>query len=108
MTLRLSPTTIKYFFQYRCERQVRYRMAAPGALESIPVAVVPDETDPWANAGNDYEQRIVDALAAVHQVIRPSTKQKLSLTQTIAFLRGEDGERYAHQAWLEIPPTERL
>lgn len=83
-------------------------MAAPELLESIAFAVDLEENTPWARVGDDYERRVVDELTATAQVVRPVAKQRMTRTQTIEFLRGKGAHRYAHQAWLELPPAEML
>lgn len=108
MGLSISATTIKYFFQYRCERQVRYRMMSRDDLEAVPVVVAPDEQAPWAQAGDDYEEQVIEVLAGKQSVLRPPPGKKLSSVETLAFLRGQRPERFAHQLRLEFPPVDLL
>ena len=58
MPLGLSGSTIKSWFQYRCERKTRYEIMDPSELAAIPVAKDSRE-QPWAMLGIEYEDRVV-------------------------------------------------
>ncbi len=54
----LSASTIKSWFQYRCERKVRYELSSDDELAAVPVAKDVRE-QAWAILGQDFEERIV-------------------------------------------------
>ncbi|MGS0649089.1 PD-(D/E)XK nuclease family protein [Komagataeibacter melomenusus] len=105
MTLRLGGTTIKSWFQYRCERKTRHEMEMGSEVEKAHRA---HNTPPaaWTMAGMEYENRVIARLVADMnvRVIRPAvphgsnaTPRTLSAT-TLAFLTEDDGqETYAAQ-----------
>jgi hypothetical protein len=107
MVLSLSASTVKHYFQYRCERQLRYRMMSRASVESAFGALSPDEPDAWRAAGNQYESRLIDNLSDAHTVLRPPEDGKLSAVETLAFLRIGGPQRFIAQARLEVT-SERL
>jgi hypothetical protein len=70
MAIGLSGSTIKSWFQYRCERKTRYEIMDASELVAIPVAK-DDREQPWANLGVEYEDRVVSRLAREAVVLRP-------------------------------------
>jgi hypothetical protein len=90
-----SATTVKSWFQYRCERKVRYELSNDEELASIPVVKDVREQS-WAILGKKFEDGIVDALSDL--VLKPRRDERaLSESLTAAFLKGHRPERYAAQ-----------
>jgi predicted RecB family nuclease len=99
--LALSASTVKSWFQYRCERKTRYETMTAGDRDAVPILrdVV---TAPWAQLGNEFEANVVRLLSTRERVLRPSAgEQGLSQAQSVAFLRRQLTETYAHQLVLE-------
>ena len=97
MALGLSGSTIKSWFQYRCERKTRYEIMDPSELAAIPVAK-DDREQPWANLGVDYEDRVVSRLARETIVLRPGLSDEGLLERhAVAFLKGQGSARFAAQ-----------
>jgi predicted RecB family nuclease len=97
MATGLSGSTIKSWFQYRCERKTRYEIMDPTELAAIPVAKDQRE-QPWATLGVDYEDRVVTRLARETGVLRPAHGEVgLLERQAIAFFKGQGTATYAAQ-----------
>jgi hypothetical protein len=98
----LSGSTIKSWFQYRCERKTRYEIMDPSELTAVPVAK-DDREKPWAVLGVDYEDRVVRRLARETGVLRPSPGDPNGLSDEVAavFLRGKGSAEYAAQLKLK-------
>lgn len=93
----LSGSTIKSWFQYRCERKTRYEIMDPKELAAIPVAKDQRE-QPWASLGIDYEERVVARLSRETGVLRPAHGDDGLLERhAVAFLKGEGTATYAAQ-----------
>ncbi len=93
----LSGSTIKSWFQYRCERKTRYEIMDPGELAAIPI-VKDQREQPWATLGVDYEERVVARLARETGVLRPAHGDDGLLERhAIAFLKGQGSATYAAQ-----------
>jgi hypothetical protein len=118
VALRLSATLVKNYFQYRCERQIRYAMLTDEERLSLAIADTAEPESPWARAGLDFEKTVIETLSRTSPVLRPPPNQKqLDEVSTAAFLRLERPESFAHQPRLtlgdpaafrrrwEIPPT---
>lgn len=91
----LSASTIKSWFQYRCERKTRYEMMDPAEQAAIPI-VRRQKEKLWAVLGDDYEARVVEKLGG--SVLLPASGRKiLSQEQSRAFLAGTRPQRYAAQ-----------
>ena len=92
MAVGLSGSTIKSWFQYRCERKTRYEIMDPSELAAIPIAK--DEREqPWANLGVDYEARVVSRLAHETVVLRPNPGDDGLLERhAVAFLKGQGSQ----------------
>lgn len=93
----LSGSTIKSWFQYRCERKTRYEMMTPDELAAVPVGNDNREKS-WAVLGIDYENRVIGRLAAAKRVhLKRSNEEGLSDAVTNAFLRGDGSADHASQ-----------
>jgi predicted RecB family nuclease len=93
----LSGSTIKSWFQYRCERKTRYEIMDPASLAAIPVSKDQRE-QPWARLGVDYEMRVVARLARETAVLRPGTNEEGLLERhSVAFIGGQGPAQYAAQ-----------
>jgi hypothetical protein len=109
--LAVTPTVVKHYFQYRCERQARYLMLRPSARAALAIAVQPQPTSPWAEEGAGYEQDVVSALAEQESVLRldaPGNGLDDALGRLLAFLRRELDARYAYQAPLDLSADQEL
>lgn len=94
----LSASTVKAWFQYRCERKVRYELFTEAELATIPIPKDVREQG-WAILGVDYEDRVVSRVARESGVLRSAPgERELGMAETVAFLRGRKPERYAAQA----------
>ncbi|MBY3101164.1 hypothetical protein HFO69_26210 [Rhizobium laguerreae] len=90
-----SATTVKSWFQYRCERKVRYELSSDDELASVPVVKDVREQS-WAILGKKFEDGLVDALGQA--VLKPRRDERvLSESLSAAFLKGQRPERYAAQ-----------
>ncbi|UEM07107.1 hypothetical protein JL101_029340 (plasmid) [Skermanella rosea] len=97
MAKRFSASTIKSWFQYRCERKARYELLSDGELAAVPI-VKDTREDSWALLGKDFERRVIDRLHREQGVLKPSAGEDvLDQQQTAAFLRGRVERVYAHQ-----------
>lgn len=93
----ISGSTIKSWFQYRCERKTRYETMDPAELAAVPV-VKDDREQPWADLGVRYEDRVVSRLAREQGVLRERNRRDgLEDDRLAPFLRGEGSARYAAQ-----------
>lgn len=102
----LSGSTIKSWFQYRCERKTRYELMDPSELAAVPVAKDQRE-QPWAALGVDYEQRVVARLAREKNVLRPGHGEDSLLERhAVAFLKGQGSAEYAAQ--VNLRPRSQL
>lgn len=95
MTGGISASTVKSWFQYRCERKTRYDIMEPAEQSAIPL--LSDQREQlWAKLGNAYESRIVATLG--QDVLLPfSGRDILTQEQTRGFLSGAKSHRYAAQ-----------
>jgi predicted RecB family nuclease len=96
----VSGTTIKGWFQYKCERKTRYESIAAADLSAIPIIQDTRESQ-WAIKGTDFEASLVNQLSRQHKVLVPrkSSDAFAKLDDSLAhrFLRGEDTALYAAQ-----------
>lgn len=93
-----SGSTIKSWFQYRCERKTRYELFTDAERDAVPVVKVVKEQN-WAVLGNEFEQRVVAKLDRTDGVLLPSSpKQPLDERLTASFLRGQQVKPFAAQA----------
>jgi hypothetical protein len=93
-----SGSTIKSWFQYRCERKVRFELSSNDELQAAAVEKDVRQAS-WAVLGNEFEDRVVTRLAREEGVRRPRRpKEPLEEEVTLAFLRGELKVPYIAQA----------
>lgn len=99
-TLSFTATTIKSWFQYRCDRKTRYECMSPDEREAVPI-VKSQVTTAWAQEGVDYERALLCKLGEAHDVLTPGPDRLyLKESVTVAFLKGELDAEFAHQAAL--------
>lgn len=93
-----SGSTIKSWFQYRCERKVRFELSSNDELREASVEKDVRQAS-WAALGNAFEDRVVARLAREEGVRRPRRpKEPLEEEVTVAFLRGDLDVPYIAQA----------
>lgn len=101
----LSGSIVKGWFQYRCERKVRYETMSGPELSAVPV-LADDRENPWAVKGIDFEDQVVSKLAGEERVlVSKGTKKsgsRLVDGLAIPFLTGKGDGRYAAQ--LNVAP----
>jgi hypothetical protein len=103
--LRLSGSTVKSWFQYRCDRKTRYETLTPDERAAIPVLQTL-QPSAWAQFGMDFEKDVLKHLrTSGASIYFPLNKQPThdELT-TLPFLRGTRPEEYAYQLRLESTP----
>lgn len=101
MSLGISASTVKSWFQYRCERKTRYELMNPGDRAAIPI-VEEMRDKPWAEFGQDFERRVVARLARQTRVLLPPAGESgLLERQALPFLRGATDFAYAAQVNLK-------
>jgi hypothetical protein len=101
MPLSLSASTIKSWFQYRCERKTRYDIMTSAELAEARVAK-DERTQPWAKLGLEFEDLVVSRLGETTPLLVPGgSAEHLGQALTRAFLQGRRPERYAAQATLD-------
>lgn len=109
MRLRVTPTALKGWFQYQCERKFVYETMDRELHDQIPIheqAV----TSAWVEEGNAYEERVVRELARQFPgaVLLPRPTDNGSLTGAASrhFLeRSEPRSRFAHQFLVSSTPA---
>ncbi len=105
MSFGLSASTIKSWFQYRCERKTRYDLMNPVDRAAIPIVEEMREK-PWAQFGQDFERRVVARLARETGVLLPPAGEAgLLERQALPFLRG--GGEFAYAAQVNLKPRTR-
>ncbi|GAB6062563.1 hypothetical protein [Deferrisoma palaeochoriense] len=107
--LYVSATSVKNWFQYRCQRKFVYETMGRSQRKAIPILeeAVPEV---WAEFGRDYERRVVEQYARTEGVrlLRPTPGQdSLSERQSLAFLAGKLDSTAAHQLLLTETSTLR-
>lgn len=103
--LAVTPTVVKHFFQYRCDRQARYLMIRG----SHPVPLPPKSAGRWADEGTGFEAEVVAALAEDHPVLRlDGVAGPEAAGNFLAFLRRETDDRFAYQCPLDLSDDEEL
>ncbi|MEY4966792.1 MAG: hypothetical protein RL274_2375, partial [Pseudomonadota bacterium] len=101
----LTASTIKSWFQYRCERKVKYELSSDEELAAIPVAKDVRE-QAWALLGVDFEKRVIERLDHFEGVLQPAPGEfGLDEILAAAFLRGEGNKPYATQINLKPSRT---
>lgn len=104
----ISGSTIKSWFQYRCERKTRYEIMDPDDLAAVPV-VKDGREEAWAVLGVEFEDRVVSRLAQRTGVLRPRiTREGLLERLAVGFLRGEGSAEYAAQVNLRPRQTDAI
>jgi hypothetical protein len=105
LSLGLSGSTIKNWFQYRCERKTRYEMMPPAELAAVPISEdVKGES--WAKFGQDFEKRVVARLGRAQRVHLPGPHEDALADRVAdAFLRGEGAADHAAQ--VNVRPSGR-
>src|SRR5437899_1266824 len=109
--LAVTPTVVKHYFQYRCDRQARYLMLRPSARTALAIAVQPQPTGIWAEEGTGYEHDVVSALAEREGVLRLDELEAsadAACDRLLAFLRRDLDARYAYQAPLDLSGDQEL
>jgi hypothetical protein len=106
--LRFSGSTVKSWFQYRCDRKTRYETLTADERAAVPVLQVL-QPSAWAQFGVDFEKIVLKRLNSTGASIylplnRQVTHDELT---TLPFLRGSRKEEYGYQLrfatspWLE-------
>jgi hypothetical protein len=102
LKLHFTASTIKSWFQYRCERKVVYESMDYALKAQVPILEKVVDS-PWAQFGNEFEDLVIARLRREHpgDVLGPLRDQgALSPEMTRAFLGRHRSEIYAHQALL--------
>jgi len=110
MDLAVTPTVVKQYFQYRCDRQARYLMLRAAARAALAITTQ-QPAGPWADEGTGYERDVVTVLAARESVLRLDgleTRPGEAFERFLAFLRREVDARYAYQPPLDLTGDEEL
>src|SRR5690349_16500074 len=104
----LSATTVKSWFQYRCERKTRYDMMT--RLERDSATIVKEESGAaWAIQADKFEESVLTRVRADQPLLAPAPGQdRLGEIETIAFLQGRTRENVATQLGLEQGPSFRV
>jgi hypothetical protein len=101
----VSASTIKSWFQYRCERKTRYELMDPAELLAIPV-LADERESALSDFGVEYEQRVMRRLRREASVAPiPAGAKVLGEAATRGFLRRQRAYRFAAQAnmWTAKP-----
>lgn len=107
MTSALSASTVKSWFQYRCERKTRYDMMTRAERDTA-IIVKEESGAAWALEGDKFEERVLGRLRTRQPLLGPGpTQDRLGQAETIAFLRGQTKEQAATQLGLEQGPSFR-
>lgn len=107
MAAGLSASTVKSWFQYRCERKTRYDMMTRAERDDA-VIVKEESGGSWAKEGDKFEERVLARIRSQQPLLGPAADQdRLGQAETIAFLRGETREQVATQMGLEDGPSLR-
>ena len=108
MAAGLSASTVKSWFQYRCERKTRYDMMTRVQRDDATIVKV-ESGAAWAIEGDKFEERVIQRLRIEQPVLMPAIgEDRLGQAATIAFLRGTTAERVAAQLGLEQGPSLRM
>lgn len=99
MPISVSASSVKNWFQYRCERKFVYECSDPATLKSVPVAerILPA---PWAEFGDDYEKEVIEGYrqqAGVTLLAPIAGQDFLSDEASLAFIRGDLTATAAYQ-----------
>jgi PD-(D/E)XK nuclease superfamily len=100
LQLGLSASTVKHWFQYRCERKTVYESMRPTERARLPILELPKKENPWAAFGVRFEDQLIAQLAQRHpdQVLRPLIDaEALTREEARAFLERSTPQRFACQ-----------
>src|SRR5437868_6496965 len=103
MPLRVSASSVKNWFQYRCERKFVYECMDASELEAVPV-IERLLAAPWAEFGDDYEKEVVAAYRqqpSVNLLVPAPGQDFLSDEASLAFIRGALPQDAAYQLVLK-------
>jgi hypothetical protein len=98
----VTATLIKQFFQYGCDRQIRYALISGAVRGAVPIYEADDLGGGWKEFGIEFEGEVVARLARDGTVLRAPPGEQLTEAESAAFLRGTTGQRYAHQLQLRL------
>lgn len=103
--MRLSGSTVKSWFQYRCDRKTRYETLTDDERAAIPVLQTL-EPSAWAQFGMDFEKDVLKRLAKDGaSVYFPLNKQKNhDEVTTLPFISGTRREQYGYQLRFQSTP----
>src|SRR3954451_5857023 len=105
--LHVSGTTVKSWFQYRCERKTRYECMPPQDRMQIPI-LQDAEPSAWAQLGRDFEDRVLHRLRQQTTVFLPPPGfDSHDEDASVGFLAGTPQSEYAYQLTLSPVPTLR-
>lgn len=110
MGLRISATSVKDWFQYKCERKLVYSCADPSALAQLIAGPTITKAAPWSDFGRTFELQVVRQYArspGVRLLQPPTGRDALSAEASLAFLRGQGGHTAATQLLLSGTPELR-
>lgn len=103
----ISASTVKSWFQYRCERKTRYEMLTRAERDNATI-VKQESGAAWAVEGNKFEERVLTRLRGNQPLLAPGVNEdRLGQAETIAFLRGQTSQNAATQLGLEDGPSFR-
>ncbi|ANM09215.1 hypothetical protein AMK05_CH00786 [Rhizobium sp. N324] len=103
----ISASTVKNWFQYRCERKTRYDMMTRSERDSATITKK-ESGAAWALEGSKFEERVLARVRDEQLLLGPSPNQdRLGQAETIAFLCGRTKEKAATQLGLEAGPSFR-
>jgi predicted RecB family nuclease len=111
MKLRVTPTALKDWFQYRCERKFIYETMDRDLYNQIPIHEQAVNSS-WADEGNIFERAVVQTLEqeTPESILKPRTVDEGCLTAatSLRFIaRKSPRQRFAHQLLLGSNPTLR-
>lgn len=110
LSLRISASCVKDWFQYKCERKLVYSSADPSTLARVLAAPVITKAAPWSDFGREFESRVLRQYAQLPGVrlLRPGSGQDaLSPEASLAFVRGQ-GNHTAAATQLVLSGTPEL
>lgn len=105
MSMGLSGSTVKSWFQYRCERKTRYEMMNPADLAAIPVGNDNREKR-WAVLGVQYENKVVARLARSFGVLQKAAHEEALSDRVAAAFFGNRGSA-VYAAQVNLKPSRR-
>lgn len=107
MVAGISASTVKSWFQYRCDRKTRYDMMTRAERDDASIVKVESGAS-WALEGDKFEERVLARVRAQQPLLAPAPGQdRLGQAETIAFLCGKTREQVATQMGLEEGPALR-